>query len=622
VRNTLRIFLSMIILCTATFSWGQKVKYKDLFFLIHKSKKYADGEPFLRSFLSNPKNADHPDANFQMGVIHEVNAKTKDVLKENQMKVALLDSAVYFYSKSKSLITEKWIKRNGEYYEDDFLRRDLRTGKMGIKVSDVHLDIDERVDKINDHIANLKSIDTHFSKAKEEYQLAFDAYTELVSKYESQKSFYLRADDEVIKQCDQILASYDSAMGNFANYKLRIANVGESDYNQSLNVLKIEDIKNAGDKTADFYAASVDVYDFSDWVNRTKTVLIDKIKPIKAKLLTYDQRLDRTREQLMKDSVSVISKLELEKDDALYQDLRVYDKNAMPLNLLDLKQEELRYWSFIFANKPNKDSLNINYQIAMASDELNAITAVDSLANALLGYNLTVEFENYKEYIKEQYEGVAGVQRHIKQKLDFAQAEKKYRATILEAKQERSKWLLYGNDSIPLFEMDTTQQLTNNGKTQYVNLGGSPTDNPIQFIHGMKYDPKGSTAAYISVVPDSLRVLDITTYDMDTTSFSLSKIGDLGIQQVQEEVLNLTYVLYYDNSTYQEAEKKAQLTCINGSGTVLWSSPLNLVYPPDRMTLYDQGGVSINYDVKFINTDGTDKLVSRLLVGTDGKVLN
>lgn len=612
----------MIILCTSTLSWGQKVKYKDLFFLIHKSKKYADGEPFLRSFLSNPKNGDHANAHFQMGVIHEANANSKDVLKENQMKVALLDSAVYFYSKSKSLITEKEVKRNGDYYEDDFMRRDLRTGKMGIKVSDVHLDLDERVNKINDRIANLKSIDTHFSKAKDEYQLAFDAYVELVSKYESQKSFYLRADHEVIKQCDHILASYDSAMGNFGHYKLRIADVGESDYSQTLNILKIGDIKSTGNKTADFYATSIDIYNFSDWANRTKTIVIDEIKPIKAKLLTYDQRLDRTREQLLKDSVSVISKLELGKDDALYEKLRIYDKNAMPLSLLDLKQEELRYWSFIFVNEPNKDSLNINYQIAMASDELNAINAVDSLSNALLGYNLTVEFENYKEYINGQYEGVAGMQRYIKQKLDFAQAEKQYRATILEAKQERGKWLLYGSDSIPLFEMDTTRQLSESGKTQYVKLGGSSTDNPTQFIHGMKYDPKGTGSAYISVVPDSLSVLDITTYDMHAT-FSLSKFGDLGIQQVQEEALKLTYVLYYDNSTYQEVEKKAQLTCVNGSGTVLWSSPLNLVYPPDRMTLYDQGGVSINYDVKFIDTNGgTDKLVSRLLVGTDGKVLN
>jgi hypothetical protein len=411
-------------------------------------------------------------------------------------------------------------------------------------------------------------------------------------------------------------------MGNFAEYKLRLADVEKSRYNQSLNDLKIDDIKNAGDQTADFYAESVDVYDFSDWVNRTKTLVIDEIRPVKAKLLAYDQRLDRTRDQLFADSISVISKLALEKDDALFVDLRKYDSNAMPLSLLNIKEEELKYWSFIFLNEPNKDSVNIAYQITMAMDELRAISAIDSLASDLLGYDLTVEVKNYTDYINAQYEGVAGVQRYVRQKLDFAQAEKKYRETILKVKQERSKWLLYGNDSIPLFARDTTQQLTNSERTQYVKLGGSSRDEPMQFTHGMSYGPEGVSSAYVAVVPDSLSVLAITTYEMDTAAFSLSKYEDLGIREVKDEVLNLTYVLYYDNSAYAEVDKKARLTCVNSSGSALWSTVLSLVYPPDRMTLYDQGGVSINYDVAFINTDGADKLVSRLLVGTDGKVLN
>lgn len=622
MKYLLRIFLIAIVLCSATFSWGQKVKYKDLFFLIHKSKKYDQGEPFLRSFLKNPKNINHANANFQMAVIYEINAKKKDVLRENVEKVSLMDSAVYFYSKSKSLMTEKEVKKNSEYYEDDYMRRDLRTGKMGIKASDIHIFLDKKVEDLTSQNVLLKSINNHFSKAKDQYQLAFDMYTALIAKFDTQRIFHLRSDDEVITECDQIKIAYDSAMGNFGEYKMKRVDIGEDDYSQSLNVLKIDDIKKSGEKKADFYATSIDVYGFDDWVTRVRKIVLDDIKPIKEKLIAFDSRLDKTREQLFTDSISVRSKLEIEKNDELYKQLVSFDSEAMPLKLLDLKQEEMKYWSYIFENKPNKDSSDIYYQIIMASNELEAIKAVDSLANGLLGYNLAIEIENYPEYINKQYEGMAGVQRYIKQKLDFAQEEKKYRTTVLEAKQERSRWLLYGNDSIPLFEMDSTLQLVSNEKTQYVKMGGSSSDNTIQFTYGIKYDALGNCEAYTSVVPDSLVVADIATYDMDKAAFTIDKFKDIAVQQVREDALKLTYVLYYDNSTYEEKAKKSRLTCVNSNGVILWSKQLDLVYPPETMTLYDKGAVAINYNVKYINTESSDKLVSRLLIGTDGKALN
>ena len=109
---------------------------------------------------------------------------------------------------------------------------------------------------------------------------------------------------------------------------------------------------------------------------------------------------------------------------------------------------------------------------------------------------------------------------------------------------------------------------------------------------------------------------------MDKAIFKIENSADLGVMSVIDETLNLTYVIYFDNSTFENKAKKSQLTCISASGTVLWSEDLDLVYPPDNITLYDKGGVSINYDVAHIDTENSSKLVSRLLVGTDGKVLN
>ena len=622
MRNKFSVLVIIFFVCLSNLSLGQKVKYKDLFFLLQKSKKYEEGEPFLRSFLANPKNDDHPNAHFQMGVIYELNADKKDVLKENDDKAALLDSAIYFYSKAKTLISEKEVKRNSEYYEDDFLRRDLRTGKMGIKMSDVHLDIDKRIENIKTHSTNLKIIADHFHKSVAQYNTAYEQYTNLVSNFDSQRTFYLRATDEVLKTCEEIEMSYDSAMGNFGEYEIKIAEIEDSNYDQTLQVMEIKDIKKDGEIKADFYTKSVEVYNFDKWANEVKSIIVDELRPVIQKIISQDGALDNMYKQVLKDSVSVINKLELTVNDEIGDLLGKYDKNPMPLSLLNLKQEEIKYWSHVFENKPLKDTSNVRLQLSMAQTELANVIKVDSIVNHLLGYNLAVEVENYAEYVNKQYEGTAGLERFIRQKLNFAQAEKKYRATILAAKQERSRWLFYGNDSIPLFKRDTTQQLLHKDVVQYVMFGKDTVDANQSFTYGMKYDTKDQGFAYVTSITDSLITPMVSTYQMKDAVFGMDKLNFISHQTVKDEALKLTYVLYYDNSPFEQVDKKAQLTCISVNGKVLWSKSIALVYPPQNMVLYDKGGVSINYDVKYIDTENSAKLVSRLIVGSDGKVIN
>ena len=131
-------FLVLFLFGLAEISFAQKkVKYKDLFPLL-SAQKFEDAEPFLRSVVAN--DPDHPNANFQMGLLFENKSKQADILKETELFVEKADSAIIYYSKSKLLITEKELKKRDEYYQA-FNRRDRRTGKFGINLSDVHLDI-------------------------------------------------------------------------------------------------------------------------------------------------------------------------------------------------------------------------------------------------------------------------------------------------------------------------------------------------------------------------------------------------------------------------------------------------------------------------------------------------
>ncbi|HEY0769095.1 MAG TPA: hypothetical protein VGD31_02085, partial [Sphingobacteriaceae bacterium] len=69
-------FLLLLLISSATF--GQKVKYKDIFQLL-SSKQYEQAEPFLKRYL---KDGDESSAFLYMGIIYQEKATKTDVLKQ------------------------------------------------------------------------------------------------------------------------------------------------------------------------------------------------------------------------------------------------------------------------------------------------------------------------------------------------------------------------------------------------------------------------------------------------------------------------------------------------------------------------------------------------------------
>ena len=126
---------------------AQKIKYKDIFPFLNSKIYNAENEANLKSFLAQEKKS-HANANLQLAFIMEDKFLKMNILKDT-VKVALLrDSTIDQFKKTVILITEKEIKKNKAYYQD-FYRRDLRTGEFGIKISDIHLEIEKKIEAIS-----------------------------------------------------------------------------------------------------------------------------------------------------------------------------------------------------------------------------------------------------------------------------------------------------------------------------------------------------------------------------------------------------------------------------------------------------------------------------------------
>jgi hypothetical protein len=141
----LKYILLAVLISGSTMGLAQKLKYKDIYPYL-EAKNYKQGIPKLKSYLSVDENKSEASPNYQMGIwLHE---RFKELDDANAAMLSQVgDSAIAYLSKAKSLIDDKEVKKQKDYYQG-FVRRDLRSGKFAIKVSDVHLDIENRIENI------------------------------------------------------------------------------------------------------------------------------------------------------------------------------------------------------------------------------------------------------------------------------------------------------------------------------------------------------------------------------------------------------------------------------------------------------------------------------------------
>jgi hypothetical protein len=139
----MRFTFAFILLCsTALNGISQSIKYDDLYTLL-SSGQYKLATPFLKYYLK--ENTNNANAYYYMGRVYEDQLSTSYSQVEIQRS---LDSAVYYYKRSIGLLTQKEIEKNKQYYKP-FRRRDLKTGKEVIKLSDIQSDIELRIRNLN-----------------------------------------------------------------------------------------------------------------------------------------------------------------------------------------------------------------------------------------------------------------------------------------------------------------------------------------------------------------------------------------------------------------------------------------------------------------------------------------
>ncbi|MFT7282802.1 MAG: hypothetical protein ACI9DM_002538, partial [Cyclobacteriaceae bacterium] len=188
---------------------GQKVKYKDIFPLLSPTQT-EQGLTTLKIYLSDEKNKEVANAIFQLGLYYLDLHQKQDILSPQKELIAYGDSSILLLRLSIELIDEKELKKNDTYYQS-YYRRDLRTGEFGISLSDVHLDIEQRIESIE--LRNLKTqqIKELLGSMKTTSTSSISLYNQLNERYKGYPNFILNMNEQIVKEV-RVLSDFQNEL--------------------------------------------------------------------------------------------------------------------------------------------------------------------------------------------------------------------------------------------------------------------------------------------------------------------------------------------------------------------------------------------------------------------------
>jgi len=606
-----RLIILSTLLLVGHFSFAQKIKYKDLYPLL-SANRYEEAKPFLEQFLQDEKNREKdPNALFQMARIYQDEALESDVLLETSQFQSYADSAIFYFEESLKFIDEKEVKRNDEYYQA-YKRRDIRTGKFGIKLGDVQFDIEEKTKALKERKTKVAALSKYFEATKSAYDSANSLYNSIKESFPTKKQLLLRLDEPTRNKLGMIEANYNHAVENFTNYKNTLEDINKTGYDQDLVVKSINDYNSEGGDKVDFTKDNVAFWNYAAWADEVIENYNDDVLPLFSELMAIDQTLQDLLTKVNRDSVSVIKDIPVIESNPSIIKLKEFDSNPMPVVLFKAKATQLTYESKIMQNHSLKDSADVLLQMRLLNEEVNGLRAIDSLINLLLAFNIEEEALNYQPFVVSQYSNAGKLQNYIKNQLDDVIEVKKQKEMALEKIIDRSRWLIAENDSIPLFMPESVSD------TKYL-----PVLLDSLVTAGIYLSGETPAQGYIAEVNNARNASMHTKFEINTDHFNKANYEYIEADALAliGDDLSIYFVIMYAQLPEQE-EYTAMVVRANDE-ELLWSKNITLASRPGKLAYNIQTDeIIINYEMAQMEGVGGQLVGNKLTLSKNGQIVD
>lgn len=583
--------IQFLLLFLISAAYGQKVKYKDIFALL-STKQFEQAEPFLKQYLK--VNTDNPNAYLFMGNIFQEKAFRNDVLKQTTVAIANMDSAIFYYDKAYKTLDDREVRRNKQYYQN-YNRRDLRTGEFGVKFSDIQFDIEKRMEGLKERIDRVKTARHYFSLADSTYSRSYALFVSLQHMFPSIQQLYLRADDQTVKELTTLSLRFDSCTKAFEHYRTALSSLGKTGYNQKTSLAEIKDFKTDGRGVADFFQEEIKLWDYKKFADESLTIIEKEIFPMRQHLVTCDMEINKLREKLNADSVSVRGDLTKLIDKLLYGQLKKFDAQPLPMALFAMKTTDLEYKSTLLEHKTLRDSADVHLQVGLLEKEIGLLEKLDSIAAMLPEEKLAEKSLDYADFINDSYSNASVLKSYISSLRDFGIREHRKKASMMARYTRALNYIVDGADSIPL---------AYNNLSAYRPL----VTTPEKFTMGLSLRDTTQLHGYFYTINSSRKPEVKAFFPVDKSAFRASNIAAARALAYSDVAGQIYYVLVYSENRVKE-KIRATLAKIYRSDGLAWRVDYPLAFTPTEIV------VSADTGELFIR-NGTQQVV----VDKNGKV--
>lgn len=573
-------------------SHAQKVKYKDLYVLL-RARNYEDASGFLVSFLG--EEPDHPNANYQMGLMLEYKLQELDLLKQTEAIIQRADSAVLYFNKSHSLIDDKEVKKHDDDYYELFKRRNLRSGKFEVILSDVQLDIEKRVESLNNLKKEVNGVKGRFDKATEFYHSCQQNYSDLKERYSDELTLALGATDNTLIILQNITTSYDSAIFNLKAYvSARKAFEAENYVDIVFVSNQIEDFSDTPKKEPDFYSRKIGLYNFATWSINQQSQVKSKAEFL-SNLMKFDESLDKMSEDIVKDSVDLSSQIFGMITSPVLKELKLVDYDSWLMSFFQYKIGQLNLKSaWMGWYTAVADTLDVGAKLEYVKKIRSQYEGVVKLEKGLGEPDEALLTKRYHTFTDARLGGIEGVKNYITKQKGIVVEEENALNSLDSLLLERDKWAQWKQDSISV----TPGKIDAYNYTIYSDSLTNPREVAIGGIH-----QGDSRQFFFGKVPSS-RILD-TLYFADVPKLLNSDQAE----SLHVEPLKLTNGQYLLTYTLAEdsGKKNAVLLLAGVEQGIAWVKEEKELESSAKVEEVD-GKISIVQDGKdpiIYNLDGT-----------------
>ena len=553
---------------------AQKLKYKDIFPLLN-AKNYEQGIPQVQQFLNDPKNADHANGILQMGLYFEDQVNELNLIADSTAILKAADSAVYYLAKAKELITDKELKKNDDYYQA-FFRRDLRTGDFGIKLSDVQLDIEKKLQSLRTISEHGQDIFKNLYSSSAANDYSFKAYSGFTQRYPTIQEFYLMADDGQLDTLQAMIDKEDFLKDAFDDVRRAVSKIGKKGYSPELDFEPIETYGKDGLTQVDFFQNDVVAWEYGEWAFNVKSEITEHIGSLKQDLVDFDKKLKAENELLKGLEITPFESITHEIDFAIEDRLLTLEEDPLPLTLFTIliKKNEYDFITKSSLNPRIGDEDDVDYQLAITDSLVHILGEIEKDV-ALLQDDYVTDGKRKYAALVDEYNGDFGIIKFRQQYeafLEKARGKWNEKNALYTA---RSKWgvNLDQTDSIFLTpELDSTYTYN---KSDYLTVATMRDDSANTYVIGLDF--KNGNKGFMAMVSNSRNIVWKENFEIGDFAYNDDLSTIIGKFVPAQEGKVCGYI--YANT---DVGGKGNFVIANADvvGQIAWSNPLAVKNQP------------------------------------------